>query len=31
MNSKGNTEVKEHLKTNYKNIKNEITNLTRAK
>ena len=29
MNSKGNPEVKEYLKTNYKNIKNEITNLTR--
>ena len=30
MNSKGNVEVKEHLKTNYKNIKKEITNITRA-
>ena len=29
MNSKGNPEVKEYLKTNYKNITNEITNLTR--
>ena len=29
MSSKGNPEVKEYLKTNYKNIKNEITNLTR--
>ena len=29
MNPRANTEIKEQLKTDYKNIKNEITNLTR--